>query len=142
MARLGCRFSCLLSISYFDCSLWKRVRIGLIRRSKGMSDIRPEFEDCSPVQPDEESSLLARPSTTSENSLSLVDFFERRFLTAVLMEVTISSILSAFETVCQAKNANRQANHIRHSHYSQCKRTTGHPPTQDLSSLEYLSQVS
>lgn len=47
----------------------------------------------------EEAPLLP-PKDGSKASLHLRDFVDMRFMTAVLSEITISSILAAFETVC------------------------------------------
>lgn len=51
--------------------------------------------------PDEESPLVHRPpsSNGSQDSLLLRDFLHPRLIIAVLTEVTVSSVFTAFETV-------------------------------------------
>lgn len=59
-------------------------------------------DDAESPQTTEEAPLLPLKDYT-EASLRLRDFVDVRFMTAVLTQITISSMLAAFETVCYAK---------------------------------------
>lgn len=58
-------------------------------------------DDIKSPQSEEEAPLVP-PNENTDASLRLRDFVDVRFMTAVLNEITISSMLSAFETVCYA----------------------------------------
>ncbi|CAG8200008.1 unnamed protein product [Penicillium nalgiovense] len=61
--------------------------------------LEKDQEESLPPLAGEEAPLLS-PKDCAKASLHLRDFIDMRFMTAVLTEITISSILAAFETVC------------------------------------------
>lgn len=63
-------------------------------------DLVDEDDAVSPHTTEEAPLIPLRDHT--EASLRLRDFIDVRFMTAVLNEITISAMLSAFETVCYA----------------------------------------
>lgn len=63
-------------------------------------------DDAVSPQGGEEAPLIP-PKDYPEASLRLRDFVDIRFMTAVLTQVTISSMLAAFETVCHALSSCR-----------------------------------
>lgn len=81
------------------------LRILMIERpsasSCGTTVESPQITDATTVpQTNEETSLLGSQSRALKRSLDLRHFVDARLMTAVLVQATISSIFSAFETVC------------------------------------------
>lgn len=81
------------------------LRILIIERHRasscGTAVESPRITDATTVpQRNEETSLLGSQSRASRRSLDLRHFVDARLMTAVLVQTTISSIFSAFETVC------------------------------------------
>jgi hypothetical protein len=94
------------------------LRVLMIEKRSAIVDSAQETESSIASVADEETPLLGSQSHSSEPSLAIRNFFDARLMTAVLVEVTISSIFSALETVGQIAKYNLNKSNMTSSDFA------------------------
>lgn len=81
------------------------LRVLIIEKSKDsacneVAESSRETETPAFPQTDEQTPLVAAPKPSAGPSLSFRNFIDTRLMTTILVEITISTVYSVFETVC------------------------------------------